>query len=172
MNTTVKIDPDIIRKRIENLKKHHEATFKKIDYDVFYKPTMCYRPKGKDSKHISFFISELKIGQDIYTEFVSREYISEDPTRTLYKWNYNPQWQEVYDSVKKDGITERYYIPISELVVIPRVEPGIDESLLELSNPEIDAPMDQMTIRDYYAIHHQKPVSQKKWLNEIITKYK
>jgi len=172
MSTTTKVDPDIIHKRIEDLKKHHAGTLKELDYDVFYKPKMCYRPKGKDSKHISFFISELKAEKDIYTEFVSREYISEDPTRTLYRWNYNPSWAEDYDSVKsKDGIIERYLVPVSELIVIPHVVPTKD-IILELDNPDVDMPIDQITIRDLFAVLHKEPVSQKSWLNDIITKTK
>jgi hypothetical protein len=169
MNTT-KTDPDVLKKRIEDLKKHHEATFKKIGYDVYYKPHMCYRPKGKDTQHISFWASELRGGKDIYTEFASREYISEDPTRTLYKWKYDPAWAEIYEPVLgKDGKSERYLIPVSELVVIPHVEAS-KEITLELDNPDIDMPIDQITIRDLAAVLLNKPVSQKKWLNDIITK--
>lgn len=169
---STKTDPDVIHKRIEELRKYHSGTFKKIGYDVVYKPKMCYRPKGKDTQHISFFVSELKAGKDIYTEFVSRDFISEDPTRTLYQWKYNPNWAEVYDSVVgKDGLTERYLIPVADLVVVPHEEPSND-IVLELNNPDLDMPIDQITIRDLFAVLHKKPVSMKSWLNDIITKTK
>lgn len=170
--TSAKVDSDLIHKRIEDLKSHHEGTFRKLDYDVIYKPKMCYRPKGKDTQHISFFASELKAQKDIYTEFVSREYISEDPSRTLYKWRYNPSWEEAYERVTNaDGTSERYLIPVSELVVIPHVELAKEISL-ELNNPDIDMPLEQMSIRDLAAILLKKPVSMKPWLNDIITKTK
>lgn len=170
--TTAKVDPDEVHKRISELKQHHEGTFRKLDYDVLYKPKMCYRPKGKDTQHISFFSSELKAGKDIYTEFVSRDYVSEDSTRTLYRWKYNPSWEEAYERVtNKDGTSERYLIPVSELVVVPHVELAREISL-ELNNPDIDMPIDQITIRDLAAVLLKKPVSMKPWLNDIITKIK
>lgn len=168
-DTVTKSDPNLLRKRIEDLKKHHDATFKKIGYDVYYKPHMCYQPKGKDTQHISFWASELRAGKDIYTEFASRDYISEDSTRTLYRWKYNPSWAEEYDSVLgKDGKSERYLVPVSELVAISHEE-NSQEITLELDNPDIDMPIDQITIRDLAAVFLNKPVSQKKWLNDIIT---
>ena len=38
----------------------------------------------------------------------------------------------------------------------------------EIMDPNIDAPLSQMTIRDLAAIMLKKPVSNKAWLNEII----
>lgn len=171
-DTVEKVGPDVIRKRIEDLKKYHAGTFKKIGYDVYYKPHMCYRPKGKDTQYISVFTSELKAGTDIYTEFASRYYVSEDSTRTLYKWTYNPSWMEDYAKESNpDGSAERYLIPVSELKVIPHVAEDA-EITLELNNPDIDMPIDQITIRDLAAVLLKKPVSMKSWLNDIITKSK
>lgn len=171
MNTDVKLTQEEKSRRLHDLREYHRATLEAIDEDAMYKPRRFFKPKEKDTVHFILFPNELKAGQDVYTEKINSNNESEDSSRTLYRWVFNPDWASEYTQVQK-GETTYYLIPVSELIPVEHIVPGIDESILELSNPDIDAPMDQMTIRDYYAIHNQKPVSQKKWLNEIITKYK
>jgi len=158
-------------KRLVELKKHHQATLDAVGYDVLYKPRRFFQAKENGVKSIILFPNELKLGKDIYTEQIDHDNNSEDEERILYKWKHDSDWAENYIQVKK-GTSVWYLIPISDLEVVPHIVTGIDEKLLELSNPDIDSPMDQMTMRDYYAITHKLPCSQKKWLNEIITKYK
>ena len=57
--------------------------------NALYIPKMAYRPNGKDDLYVSFFPSELEKAEDIYTEFVSIDYVSEDPKRTLYLHKHN-----------------------------------------------------------------------------------
>lgn len=111
-------------RKIANLKKFHEKAFKAIKVDpetVLYVPRMAYKPQGHHEVVISFFASELKGEEDIYTEFVSRDYDSEDPNRILYKWKYNPFWASEY-AHSEDTIPSsiKYYIPTSELIVISK----------------------------------------------------
>lgn len=158
-------------RRLVELKKYHQATLDAIGHDVLYRPRRFFQAKENGVKSIILFPSELKLGKDIYTEQIDHDNNSEDESRTLYKWTYDPSWSEIYTQVKK-GTTVWFLVPVSDLTVVKHEVPGIDEKLLELSNPDIDSPMDQMTMRDYYAMTHKVPCSQKKWLNEIITKYK
>ena len=73
------------KKKVKELFSEHEEYFTSNNIKhPLYIPKMAYRPPGKDEKHISFFPSELQKGEDIYTEFVSIEYDSEDPKRTLF----------------------------------------------------------------------------------------
>lgn len=171
MNTETIITAEEKAKRLVDLKKYHQATLDAIGHDVLYRPRRFFQAKENGVKSIILFPSELKLGKDIYTEQIDHDNNSEDETRTLYKWTYDPSWSEMYTQVKK-GTTVWFLVPVSELTVVKHEIPGIDEKLLELSNPDIDSPMDQMTMRDYYAMTHKVPCSQKKWLNEIITKYK
>src|SRR3989304_5851552 len=92
----IRLTPEEKSRKTSELMSYHKEVLDKIDYEVMYRPKRCYIPKGKDTKHISFFPSELREGKDIYTEFIDANYNSEDPTRTLYKWPYNPNWAEVY----------------------------------------------------------------------------
>ena len=102
---------------------------------------MAYRPTGKDELHVSFFPSELEKGQDIYTEFVSIEYDTEDPKRTLYLIKHNPHWKEEYELITSSSGFERHIIPASELKVINDVtEVKIKNEGLPLNSgdPEVE----------------------------------
>ena len=79
---------------------------------------MAYRPSGKDELHVSFFPSEMEKEEDIYTEFVSIDYVSEDPKRTLYLLPYNPHWKSEYELITSNSGFQRHMIPVSELKVI------------------------------------------------------
>jgi len=113
------ITPTERKQRISNLKKEHEFYFQTEDKtNVLYIPKMAYRPSGKDELHVSFFPSELEKDQDIYTEFVSIDYESEDPKRTLYLIKYNPHWKSEYELITSNSGFQRHLIPVSELKVI------------------------------------------------------
>jgi len=153
--------------KIENLKTIHLKLFSKMGVtNPMYAPKMAYIDNGE--RVISFFPSELERGEDIYTEFVSREYDSEDPTRTLYKWKYNPHYMSEYRTSSPASInhTIRYIIPVDELIICEEAEAELDE--FDMPDPDQDLPIDQLTIRDLAAILTGKPVSMKKWLNEIV----
>jgi len=105
--------------KIAKLREQHEDHFQKIgDINAVYIPKMAYRPSGKDELYISFFPSELQKNGNIYTEFVSIDYDSEDPLRTLYLHKDNPHWKEEYELVTSNSGFERHLIPASELQVI------------------------------------------------------
>lgn len=154
--------------KIEELKSYHKKTFAKMGVsNPFYSPKMSYFDSGE--RVVSFFPSEVEKGEDIYTEFVSRNYDSEDPTRTLYKWKYNPHYASEYRTTTpaSEMQTIRYIIPVEELIVCSfEDEFPVDE--FDMPDPDQDLPIDQLTIRDLAAILTGKPVSMKKWLNEIV----
>lgn len=173
-----------VPEKIAALKVKHEPIFKIIDKsNPLFFPKMAYKPRGKDEKFISFFVNELKRGQDIYTEFVSRDYTPEDPNRELYLWRFNPHWASEYEAVGDDPLI-RYLIPVSELtkITLPELEKTKDSSkiftfddsfeLKPQDSPFEDAPLSELTIRDLTAILLAEPVSTRKWLNDIISKNK
>lgn len=159
------------KEKLQELIKFHKPTFDyfKVENPLFV-GTMAYKPSGKNELYISFFPSQLKKEQDIYTEFVTREYEPETKDRTLYKWKYNKFYDEEYESVDIEGSTDkRYLIPVSELEPMSAGTQLIEFSEFnEIMNPDEDAPLDQITIRDLAAILLKSPVSRKKWLNQII----
>jgi hypothetical protein len=64
--------------------------------------------------------------------------------------------KEVVDEDKKVKEVEK------ENFIIPPPPPPVYVPIID------DAPYSEMTIRDFYAIHTNKPVSNKQWLNDLI----
>jgi hypothetical protein len=130
------------KKKVSELREEHEDYFQKNgNLNALYIPKMAYRPNGKDDLYVSFFPSELEKGEDIYTEFVSIDYESEDPKRTLYLHKYNAHWKEEYELITSNSGFERHLIPVSELIVINDVTSRKEESktifeLEDLPNPD------------------------------------
>lgn len=177
ISTTEK--PEDKREKLKKLREFHQQTLTDIGVpEATFIPKMAYRPYGKTEIHISFFLSEINKGDDVYVEFTSKELVPEDPERRLYKWRFNPHFEEEYDKTEPNSQTghHRYLVPVDELVLIPKNKTNEtdkqEESSInfEIPDPETDLPIDQLTIRDLTAILTGKPVSNKKWLNELITK--
>ena len=138
------ITPVERKKKIGELFVEHESYFKKerIQHPL-YIPKMAYRPTGKDDLHISFFPSELQKNENIYTEFVSIEYDSEDTKRTLYFLKHNPHWATEYELITSNSGFERYIVPAHELKVVS------DITLKENSNDvKLKADMKILTTKD------------------------
>jgi len=160
--------------KIAALREKHQPAFNAygLPNALFY-PKMAYKPKGKDELYVSFWVSELRKGDDIYTEFVDREYNSEDPDRNLWLWRYNPHWETEYEQTEPNTIGHvRYLVPVSELIKV-RVQDIADTIIDPLDISKLDASdplISEMTMRDFVAIMTGKPVSNKAWLNEIIKK--
>ena len=111
--------PEERKQKVNLLREEHQDYFNTSGLsDALFIPKMAYRPPGKDDLYISFFPSELQKSQDIYTEFVSIDYDSEDPKRTLYLLKHNPYWKEEYELTTSNAGFERYLIPVSELKII------------------------------------------------------
>lgn len=170
MSISTTSSPEEKREKIKKLREYHQPTFEKMGVpDALYIPKLAYKPPGKIEMHIGFFPSEVSKGEDIYTEFAERDYSLQETERKLYKWRYNAHFDEEYSKSDPAGTTGhvRYLVPVGELVVVSEKE-VIQKTDLKIPDPETDLPMDQMTMRDYAAIHLKKAVSRKEWLNEII----
>jgi len=120
INTKTKsMTPAERKEKVKNLRKEHQDYFDKNNIsDALYIPKMAYRPPGKDELHVSFFPSEFQKEQDIYTEFVSINYDTEDPKRTLYLLHKNLHWKEEYEAIVSNSGFERHIVPVSELNII------------------------------------------------------
>jgi len=163
------------KEKTEEMVKYHQKVFDALGItSPLYIPKCAYRPYGKDDLYMGFFKSELSKGEDIYTEYVSITLESEDPTRTLYKWSYNSFYDEEYETTDANANGHvRYLIPVSELTAIKTETKSTDTEGLfpdfdDLMDSDLDAPLSSLTVRDLAAILLQKPVSNKKWLNDLI----
>lgn len=170
--------------RAENLKKlreFHKKTINDLGISSFYLlGKLCYNSPGKaGEKVVSFFFNEISKGQDVFIEFTNRYNVPEFAERTLYKWEFNPHFEEEYEKTNETDLSKvRYLIPVDELKVI-KSYPPTGETKIEtetqvfdfgIPNPDLDPPLNEITIRDLAAIILGKPVSNKEWLNEIINK--
>jgi hypothetical protein len=147
------------------LREKHQPYFnlKKVP-DAIFIPKMAYKPSGKDELFIAFFQSELRKESDLYVEFVNRDLQPEDMNRNLWKWNYNPHWDEEYEKLEND----RYLVPVSELVCIRTDEVVQTTHVDQVSFFDDDCAVSEMTVRDLLSVTQMKPVSNKAWLNALI----
>jgi len=140
------------KKKVKELFSEHEEYFTSNNIKhPLYIPKMAYRPPGKDEKHISFFPSELQKGEDIYTEFVSIEYESEDPKRTLYAFKVPNNWVDKYELVTSNSGFERHLIPVSELTAVSDVTSKIknlEEKIKDVPDYSIPNPETERDIVD------------------------
>ena len=134
------MSPEERKAKVKELYKTHEKYFEENNLaDALYIPKMAYRPPGKDELHVSFFPSELEKEQDVYTEFVSIDYESEDPKRTLYLYKHNEHWRQEYELVESKSGYQRHLIPVSELVVVRDITDNaakVIEDFANLANPD------------------------------------
>tara|TARA_R110002124_G_scaffold223652_1_gene388937 strand:+ start:75 stop:605 length:531 start_codon:yes stop_codon:yes gene_type:complete len=144
------LTPSERKLKVAKLKEQHEDYFQtEGKINALYIPKMAYRPSGKDELYISFFPSELEKEIDVYTEFVSIDYDSEDPKRTLYLLKYNPHWKSEYELITSNSGFQRHMVPVNELKVInditsreksiieePKFVADISKTLFDLPNPD------------------------------------
>jgi hypothetical protein len=167
--------------KIADLKEKHQPLFEAEGVtSPKWIPKMAYMPKAGADRVIALFPSEISGGTDVYTEFVSADYDPEDPERTLWKWEYNPHYDEEYEKTAPHPVSGhcRYLIPCDELINVAEIHQGNvdnatpkEESSIDFDawpDPDGDSPIKDLTIRDKCAIDWKKPVSKKKWLNNLI----
>jgi len=134
------LTPQERKEKVAALREEHEDYFQtEGKINALFIPKMAYRPSGKDELHVSFFPSELEKEQDIYTEFVSIDYDTEDPKRTLYLHKYNPHWREEYEMITSSSGFQRHIIPVSELKVINDVT-SRGNAIIDFANPSLPDP--------------------------------
>ena len=77
---------------------------------------------------------------------------------------------EVLELISRNSIkTNEPELKIQDSTFLPRYE---DVNIEEVSTEKDDAHYAQLTIRDIYCIVNNKPLSNKKWLNNLINQGK
>lgn len=169
----IKTQEKSTKDRVAELREKHQTFFEEIGKpQSYFYPKIAYRPADKDELYVSFFPSELSKGDDIYTEFINRDYNPEDGNRALWVLKYNPHWREEYEPTQVNDLNSaRYLVPVSELCKITPLKKEEEDadpfkSLVDFVD---DCPINQMTLRDFATIMTGKPLSYKSWLNKLIT---
>lgn len=149
-------------------------------------PVEVFLPKAvveeNNEKFIRLYPMEIAKNSDLYIELVTLNYEpvrSSDGVREIRLWKYNPHYDAEYHKINILN-SDVYLIPIAEMTVIsketekaapvalktkevPTLDKVVGKSLLT------DIPFNEMTVRDFVAIYYRKPLSRKKWLNDLIT---
>tara|TARA_R100001510_G_C7629534_1_gene188684 strand:+ start:228 stop:776 length:549 start_codon:yes stop_codon:yes gene_type:complete len=155
------LTPEQRKVKVAKLKEEHEDYFQtEGKINALYIPKMAYRPTGKDDLHVSFFPSELEKNEDIYTEFVSIDYESEDPKRTLYLVKYNPHWKDEYEMITSSSGFQRHIIPVSELKVINDVTSRSGSQIIDFANPNLPNPDENIVSEDSKLIDKLEDINQ------------
>ena len=154
---------------------------------------LCYMGKefGEEREEcVRFWPSELSSGKDFYVELFNWDHEHYDRSyRKLYRLVSNLNWKlngKKYVEVPSDGKTSATYaVKLSDLELVNATpitaayadinnkvayaEIGDDEPMFDdLFTEKEDAHYSSMTMRDHYCITHNVPLSNKKWLNELI----
>ena len=155
------LTPEQRKVKVAKLREEHEDYFQtEGKTNALYIPKMAYRPTGKDDLHVSFFPSELEKNEDIYTEFVSIDYESEDPKRTLYLVKYNPHWKDEYEMITSSSGFQRHIIPVSELKVINDVTSRSGSQIIDFANPNLPNPDENIVSKDSKLIDKLEDINQ------------
>jgi len=169
---------------LEDMRDYHQKLIgdlgiSRMDFNM---KMAFYNKQGKNV--VGIFASEFKKEKGFYFELITREFHPADENRTVYKIPYNSSFEEEYELNEKGS----YLVPLEELrivnpssVAISGASAILDEQrrstpaaspkpsvAYKAPAPMEDAPYQEMTIRDFMAIHTGKPVSTKNWLNELI----
>jgi len=134
-----KMTPAERKQIVAELRKEHVEYFDKNNIeDALYIPKMAFRPRGKDELHLAFFPSEFKKERDIYTEFVSIDYETEDPKRTLYKLDHRADWEQYYEEHTSSSGFVTHLVPVSSLKVLKDVTSKVSEQTFDFDLPNPD----------------------------------
>lgn len=151
--------------------------------NALYIPKCVYIPKGKLAKYVTFWENELRQNKDIYITKASRDFVSEDPNFTLYKWVFNPYYNEEYEyEIFSSTGDRRFFIPFNELHEV-KIEPVVEEKKglskeaiaamieptpIDTTTYKIESKVKDLSVKDFIAIMHLKPISDDKILNDFI----
>lgn len=154
---------------------------------------LCYMGKefGDEREEcVRFWPSELSCGKDFYVELFNWDHDHYDrDNRRLYKLPYNADWKnnnKSYVPVETGLESTTYAVKLSDLELVnitpitaayadvsvktvAYVYAGKDDHMFDdLFTEKEDAHYSSMTMRDHYCMTHNVPLSNKKWLNELI----
>jgi hypothetical protein len=179
---------------LNTLKQRNEQNFKKLGLmNPHFNIKFAYIPKHREDMVVSMFPSEMDYVDGIYLELTNGENYPMYDEPVLYKLRHNPFYKQgEYEIIPADPSrnknAETYLVPISELeLVAGNPKPGFLETLIVKKTPA-DIKLDkkpietfsegednhysELTVRDLAAIFLKTPVSNKKWLNQVINNLK
>lgn len=163
------------KEKVENTRLYHKPVLDHMNVaDKDFNVKVAFTHSGV--KVVGIFPSEFNKQKGFYFEFVDSKLDPTDPERKLWKIPYRENYEDVYNLLQ----TGSYAVPLSDIeeVIIKKNIPNFN---MNFNNDSFANPFDtnveeekdddhtsKMTIRDLAAILWQRPVSRKKWLNELV----
>lgn len=170
-------------KNLEMIREYHQGLLDNLGVDKDrLKPKCVYT--FKSGNVIGVYDSEFKLAMNggMYFEITDKNNYPQDINRTVYKCPVNPEYQTEYEpSPWRKG---SWLVPLEELRIVNPTSVAISgaSALVDIVNIQkdkaakpiikkeepTDTPFNEITLRDLYAVLHNKPVSKKEWLNNLI----
>lgn len=176
--------------KLHAIRQYHSELINDLGISIvdFNMKMAFYNQRGE--MVVGIFESEFKKEKGFFFELITRDLEPADENRTVYRIAPTKSFYEEYELNEKGS----YLVPLEELRVVNPQSVAITKSAAVTSSdafalaskqsqqvyqqPAVtaykapaameDAPASEMTIRDYYAIHSNKAVSAKGWLNDLI----
>jgi hypothetical protein len=154
---------------------YHEALIKELDInEKDFNVKLVFTNAGK--RVVGIFPSEFIKDKGFYLEFVDTFLNPTDSERKVYKLGPRQNYEDIYPLLQ----TGAFAVPIEDLELVNTVRkavkfiPETDINLNELKDDlgYEDEQFSKMSIRDIAAILWQAPVSNKKWLNNLINEHR
>lgn len=173
------------KQRLEEIRQYHAQLIRDLDIpSIDLNMKMAFYDK-QGRKVVGIFPSEFKKEKGVFIEFVTKDYDIADPERKVYRVAPNPHFEQEYELSSSGS----FLVPIEELRLVNPTSVAISKASAVISNDKLlkeqsqanpqskapvsqryeDAPYTEMTIRDYITIHTGVAVSNKQWLNDLVT---
>ncbi len=153
--------------KIEAARQFHKKILQ--DYDIepkAFNVKMAFTNKGQ--KIVGIFENEFKKPNGFFIELVDSNLDPIDPKRKIHKLAPRSNFADVYELLPYGS----YAVPVEDLELV--VPASLEHINISAEDPGkiYDDHFSKMTIKDLAAILWQSPVSDKRWLNDLIEKTK
>lgn len=169
LNRGSTLTPAMKKEKINSHREYHSVVLNELNVpDNDFNVKLVFYNEGR--KVVGIFPNEFTKSNGFYFEFVDKMLDPTDPERKLWKLTPRENYEDLYNILSSGA----YAVPIDDLeeVVIKRkanMPINLDFSEEEFKDEtKDDEHHSKMTIRDLAAILWQKPVSRKRWLNDLV----
>ncbi len=177
--------------RVNESRQYHKDLIERlgINQSDFNIKAPWTNKSGKE--FVLLFESEFLRDKGFYFELIDSN-LNFYQSRQVYKVSTNTSFKDEFETWGNDPDKLKYLVPIEEIRPVDVQSVVISKASAVLSSEEIlnqnkqktfssfsnnavplqDAPYSEMTLKDHFAITHKQPVSDKKWLNDLIKSLK
>jgi len=170
---------DVKRQKEINTSEVKAFNNKKLSADgitgAYVVPKFRHAKKGypEGPKYISPYGNELE-RKNFYVELTDdlhKPLVTESINRVLYKVPYHSDYALRYERHSADegkpDVRSRFLVPVTDLQKYDATDKPSSEVEVK-SSERLDVNISELTVRDFAALLHRRPVSTKEWVNKLI----